>query len=236
MKILSHQAHVWLVKLALNQEDIAFYNTLLDDDEKTRADKFYFPLHKTRFIAGRGQLRMILSYYMAIDPAQLLFSYTDKKKPFIANQNFPKYQFNLSHSRDQLILAITLGYMIGVDIEYAEEKSILSLSQRFFSPLEQNYLASLNSAEQLKEFYRIWVGKEALLKASGLGLTSPLNAFTIPPQITDCRLTLKDKTWFLYFFPLIPSFASALACEQNIQSISFFRLNSGPEHLKDIYF
>ncbi len=59
---------------------------------------------------------------------------------------------------------------MGIDVEYLRSVTALDLAQRFFRPPEWTILATLDSAEQQRMFFRYWTCKEAYLKACGDGL------------------------------------------------------------------
>jgi 4'-phosphopantetheinyl transferase len=67
---------------------------------------------------------------------------------------------------------------VGVDVEDVRpiERAV---ANRFFSPSEIAGMADLDGEDWLDAFYRCWTRKEAILKAEGLGLRIPLNAFDV---------------------------------------------------------
>lgn len=122
--------------------------------------------------------------------SELLLNYGIKKilpnidKPLIYKKdingklyfdNFSNLHFNLSHSGDYSVCAITDG-IVGVDIEKIKNIN-LNISKRFFSPLEHEFLIS--SKNKLCDFFRLWVLKESYMKARGLGLKIGLKDFNI---------------------------------------------------------
>src|SRR5437899_88087 len=109
-------AHIWCAVLDYSDDQLANFFTLLAADEQTRAQRFHFDKDRSHFIASHGVLRKILSGYLNIAPQKLNFTYNEFGKPFLIDH--PELQFNLSHSENIALVAITLNYLIGVDIEY----------------------------------------------------------------------------------------------------------------------
>ncbi|MCR4923312.1 MAG: 4'-phosphopantetheinyl transferase superfamily protein [Lachnospiraceae bacterium] len=102
--------------------------------------------------------------------------------------------FSFSHSGDYGVCAIG-GFeekdrllRLGVDIESYEgegkEKSMDSIAKRFFTRQEYEYVVG-DKEDTLKRFYRIWTLKEAYIKAEGLGLSIPLDSFSVTVKEGD---------------------------------------------------
>ena len=91
-------------------------------------------------------------------------------------------QFNLSHSGDWVVLGVSLGGSLGVDIQIHRSlryATVEKLSKRFFAPEEFESLMRLPSDERLAAFYKLWVLKEAVVKAHGQGLSYGLKRFVV---------------------------------------------------------
>jgi 4'-phosphopantetheinyl transferase len=152
------------------QEIAAFYS-LLSADEKARAERFYFSRDRNRYIAGRGLLRTFLAGYLQVAPSQVQFHYGPCGKPGLsATFDHKALQFNLSHSHHLALYAFSWERRVGIDIEQIRP---LPDEDRFageiFSPRECAYLRSLSGAQKREAFFKLWTGKEALVKASGKG-------------------------------------------------------------------
>lgn len=85
-------------------------------------------------------------------------------------------QFNVSHSGSYLAIVIARGHdAVGIDIEQIKpQRRWQDIAEQYFTGAELRLLQAQPSTEQAAMFYRLWVLKEALLKAKGLGLTAPL--------------------------------------------------------------
>ncbi|BCL34613.1 4'-phosphopantetheinyl transferase HetI [Nostoc sp. MS1] len=170
LTLSSDEVHVWRISLEQPESQIQVLATTLSSDELARVNRFYFPEHRQRFIAGRGILRSILGQYLGVEPQQVKFDYEPKGKPLLAN-NHSGLQFNLSHSQNLGLCAVNYTRQIGIDLEYIRPTSDLeSLAQRFFLPQEYELLRSLPDEQKQKIFFRYWTCKEAYLKATGDGI------------------------------------------------------------------
>ena len=84
VQLLENDVHVWNAMLDVAEEKLPFFLQILDVEEQTRANQFYFELDRTRFIVSHGLLRIILGSYVNIEPDKLRFSYNAQGKPFLA--------------------------------------------------------------------------------------------------------------------------------------------------------
>ncbi|MDM3860837.1 MAG: 4'-phosphopantetheinyl transferase superfamily protein [Aphanizomenon gracile PMC644.10] len=172
LDLLLNDVHIWRINLNSDELQLQSFRETLSSDEIVRAERFYFPEHRQRFMAGRGTLRTILGQYLDIAPKQVEFEYQPRGKPLLAAKFADQgLLFNLSHSQDLALLGVSYQHQIGVDLEYIRTMSDLEgLAKRFFSAREYEYLRLLSPAQQQQIFFRYWTCKEAYLKATGDGL------------------------------------------------------------------
>lgn len=210
---------IWQVELQQAPATLAQLQALLNAEEQQRAARFHFPADQRRYIVGRGTLRVLLGHYLQIPPAQLAFTYNAYGKPQLAGvaERLP-LQFNLSHSGEHALYAITQQRIVGIDIEWMRTNiEHLDLARHVFSPYEQAVLAALPVTEQLAAFYRGWTRKEAFIKARGMGLSLPLEQFDVtlqadgPVQLLATRDDPQEAArWGLCDLPCPSGYAAAL--------------------------
>jgi 4'-phosphopantetheinyl transferase len=168
-----HTVHVWTVTLgasALRREDLSILST----DERRRAFGFAADCLRRRFVTARVALRRVLAQYLRIPPVNLRFRYGCFGKPQLLTQADRPIYFNLSHSEDRAVIAVTTEGRVGIDLEWVPADGIWDtvapVAARFFTAMDRDALMALPRCERLRGFYQIWTRKEAHLKACGLGV------------------------------------------------------------------
>jgi 4'-phosphopantetheinyl transferase len=211
--------HVYRVALDLPDGDIQEMVQLLSDDEIARANRFVFPSYRAHYIAGRAQLRLILSRYLMQSPVDLAFEYNEFGKPFLESSD--NIQFNISHSHELGLIAVTKQKLIGIDIERIRpDIDYTQIAQQFFSPGEVRQLMELAEEMQIEAFYACWTRKEAFIKAWGMGLTIPLDQFEVsftpnlPARLIHSGTDLiEKKDWSLHELKPGTRYIAALAIQ-----------------------
>jgi 4'-phosphopantetheinyl transferase len=175
------EVQLWRIDLEAVGDDESHWQKTLSPEELERASRFHFPRDRQRFAASRSLLRILLAGYLATDPAAVSFSYSEKGKPSLGPTHAgSNLKFNISHSGGVTLLAFTRDREIGVDVEQVRRDSDLkAIARRFFSPKEQAQLADLPAEKSVDAFFRCWTRKEAYIKATGDGLSLPLDQFDV---------------------------------------------------------
>ncbi len=171
--IRDNEVHLWQARLDQPCAHIEELAQLLCPAEKLRAGKFVFDKHRQRFIAGRGFLRNILGGYLNQPAASLEFSYGPQGKPELVSHGIhDKLYFNVSHSHETALYAISRNRQVGVDVERLRTKQdVESIAQRYFHPGECEVIRSLSAQKKKEAFFKAWTVKEAYAKATGEGLS-----------------------------------------------------------------
>jgi 4'-phosphopantetheinyl transferase len=175
------EIHVWRASLNASPAHIETLRQVLSAEEIARAERFRLPKLRDHFITARGVLRTLLASYLHVEPASVAFCYQPQGKPAIDAKVHPQsIQFNLSHSGDWVLYAVTLQRAVGIDIEsHRLTRDLNGIVNRFFSPGERAAMAALPDEQRPTAFFRYWTVKEAYLKACGTGLASPLDQFEV---------------------------------------------------------
>ncbi len=221
--------HIWQANLSVGELILQKLQVTLSEDEKRRADRFYFSTDKNHYIAARGILRSILSRYLDTNPELIKFAYTPQGKPYIENNNRKNsvnyenkcIQFNLSHSQNLALYSIAIDRPIGIDLEYCRSiPDALALAKRWFLPAEYQELLAQTNPEI--NFFRVWTAKEAYLKATGIGLRDLSTVeITITPDNSLQFKTINDskelaQQWSLLELHPTPGYIGALAIPEVI--------------------
>jgi len=174
------EVHLWYASLDVPADQLAFYSKLLSEDETARASRYIFDEPRNRYTTGRGILRTILCRYLSISPDQIAFTYGRQGKPDLLDPGDPPLRFNVAHTQAEMVIAVTHGRLIGVDIEYVRPlPDMMLVAERFFSEREVSVLRSLPDAHQPQAFFNAWTRKEAILKTYGDGISDALNTVEV---------------------------------------------------------
>ncbi|MGH7308851.1 MAG: 4'-phosphopantetheinyl transferase family protein [Candidatus Rokuibacteriota bacterium] len=214
------EVHVWLASLTATPGARRALWEILDENERARALAFRFPVHRQRFVAARGTLRLILGRYLGHAPARLRLGADPNGKPVLASGALD-LQFNVSHSEDLAIFAVAQGRQVGVDVERVRgDLDIEAIARRTFSALEVDALWSLPRPSRTSAFFACWTLKEAYLKARGDGLAVPLDAFAVsigaggPARLLEVRGAPEDpRRWSLRTLAVDGPYQAAVAVE-----------------------
>lgn len=207
------EVRVWPVKLAASDEWIAKCKTLLSPEERARADRFYFPYLTRNYAISHCVLRVLLGGFLSVEPQEVIFVLGRNGKPALPAPE--RMQFNMSHSQDLALYAITMDCPLGVDVECIRSiDSLEDISRRFFHAAESAALLSVPASERDAAFYRCWTRKEAYIKAVGDGLSIPLDTFQVSLGREEPARFLQLSVggeWSLHNLEPAPGFAGALA-------------------------
>ena len=188
---LQKSLQLYQIRLDISPSEYDQLWSLLSTDERSRADCFKKDNLRRNFIAARGNLRLILARSLSCEPTEIQFAYSDRGKPYLLddsnNLNKQKIYFNLAHSQDLAIYAVSQDREVGVDLEFINSQiNFLGIAKRYFLASELQMIRELsdrNLACQL--FYQIWTLKEAYAKATGKGIANLLNQIDVTPLLNS---------------------------------------------------
>lgn len=214
-RIASGDMHIWRYRLELPAERVAQAESRLSADELARAERFFFPIHRHRYIAGRSKLRKLLGSYLQVAPASVRFTYSEFGRPAITQaQNPAAINFNVSHSEDVCVVAVSHIQPLGIDVErIRNDFGGEEVAQANFAPAEFRELLSLPSDIRPQGFFNCWTRKEAYVKALGAGLQIPLDSFEVSLRPEDPPRFLRgaEPDWHLLSFCGADGFQAAAA-------------------------
>lgn len=174
----------------------------LDSAEAARADR-YLPEPRRRFVLCRAALRSLLCHQLGCRNGRLSFQENDFGKPGALVDGRPAaISFNVSHGGNHGFIAYAAEGRLGVDVEEIVRKRHLeSLIEAVMGPDERAELGRLAGDARLRQFFRLWTCKEALIKALGTGFSTDVSAFQVPSNIR------RGDTAGVFTFPHLPSVA-----------------------------
>jgi 4'-phosphopantetheinyl transferase len=166
------------------EADCGTFTRILSAEELARAARFHFEVDRVRSIVCRAMLRRLAAALCGEAPERIEFSLVKNGKPTIVHPaEAAKIHVNVSHSGELGAVALSRDAPVGVDVEFMRpDIEIAAMAKHYFRHEECRWLASLPEAHQLRGFHRLWVLKEAILKASGDGLSIPLDSIPVDIQ------------------------------------------------------
>jgi len=226
-------AHVWAANLDSIPKAVPTFISLLSLDERQRAERFNSVHDHDRFIAARGVLRTILGFYLKKQPSELKFDCAAHGKPeLLLAIGQPRLNFNLSHSEDLLLMAVSYCSPLGIDVEQILSiPDVLDVANRFFSKRESEWLRALPEKFRLETFYKLWTCKEACMKARGEALSEMLPeidtaSLSNPPVRLSNQLTNAPQAtapWTIEILKPSPASIATLAAPTSGLEISCYQ-------------
>ncbi|HVE91987.1 MAG TPA: 4'-phosphopantetheinyl transferase superfamily protein [Actinomycetota bacterium] len=221
--------HVWVVSLCGGGDQVVHEaEALLAPDEIERANRFRVPAPRRSFVLTRACLRRVIGEWLDRDPREVVLAAGEHGKLYVDGGGV---EFNVSHSGDVALLAVTRGGRLGVDVERIDESpDIDTLSRRFFSPAEADALAALSPRDRRVAFFVCWTRKEALLKATGRGLSVPLRdvetgvSRSLP--VRRLRVPGEPTAWTIWDLDAPEGYAAAIAVAEEAGEIRTHRVDA----------
>jgi 4'-phosphopantetheinyl transferase len=171
---------VWLARL----EPPFLSEVALPPAERERGESFLRLEVGERWTASRRALRQVLSGYLDEPPAEIAIELGEHGKPRLEGES--DLEFNLSHSGDIALVAVSQRRPVGVDVERIEPtRDLLALAERALGPEDVAKVRSAASNKRPAVFYESWVRHEARLKCLGAGLTGPVSSVAMEVQNLD---------------------------------------------------
>jgi phosphopantetheine--protein transferase-like protein len=174
-----HEVHVVEVDLASQLSPDSSIWQALTDSEHQRACRYRSDQARAQFVLCRSALRRWLGACLGLEPAKVSLTANENGKPQLdssitwGNLDYtPPLYFNLAHTEGKGLIAFALD-PVGVDVELIRPVPHMEgLIQRYFSPCEYAQWQSSPVQDRLDIFFRLWTGKEAVIKAVGRSLVS----------------------------------------------------------------
>jgi 4'-phosphopantetheinyl transferase len=203
--------------------------SVLSAEERARASRFIRARDGRRFMICRGSLRLILGQLTNTSPRDVAFRFGNGGKPELARgprDDGPLLRFNVTHSEDLALIAVSLDVEVGVDLERLRTISEAArIVESYFTPAEQAQFATLEEPARASAFLRGWTRKEAILKAKGVGLAGLAANYETMFGITELTDTFSPISprsrigeWFLWEAAPRVDYYAALAVQNVLRS------------------
>ena len=183
---------VIIVQCSLHVADgeFASLEKLLSEDEKERSFR-RVPEVRRRAVVSRGRLRVLLGHLIGIAPENVQLTTGHFGKPYLSDFHQSGIQFNVAHSMDEAIVAISYQSVVGVDLEKSkrthDQRWARLMAPTIFSESELSERSVFSDTIVSADILDAWVAKEAVLKAAGTGIGDKLRKCPLPvnlPKVT----------------------------------------------------
>jgi len=224
--LASDEIHLWLASYDqitdVHLHDA--YRGLLNAAERQQEPRFYFERDRRRYLVTRALVRTVLSRYAAIEPKAWVFAENKWGRPEIVNEPARQLDlsFNISHTHALIVLGVTKGRALGVDVENVRAREVaIEVADRYFAPSEVAALHTVPRQQQQDRFFEYWTFKESYIKARGMGLSLPLDKFAFhyaddrSVEIAiDRELADDPQRWEFWQFRPTPEYLVAVCAER----------------------
>lgn len=171
---------------------------------------------KQEYAFARHIIKAVLSHITNYPIQSIVIQKNTRGRPYILR---PKSDINISwsHHNEHLLIGLSKGASIGVDIESSLRKlPYLKLADRFFHKKEYLELKQLPMSKIGETFLALWCQKEAVYKLSNISFMQVLNKH-LDRLKTEGIHICQHKQGDLIF---------ALACEKKPIAVKMFEVNS----------
>lgn len=189
---------------------------LLSRDERERHDRFLDEADRRSYAAAHALVRLALGRLLDYPPSRLEFSADPNGRPLLTQPAGTSTAFSLSHTRGLAACAVVPHGRIGIDVERVDRRvDVHAIARARFAAAEAAALERCDAGEQAARFCELWTLKEAAMKATGLGLGMPLDAFAF--DVTDAAVTpviaapFDDRDWSFLLMDVGAGYRLALA-------------------------
>ena len=202
--------------------------------ELQRSQKYHFEKDSNRFVICRVLLKFILARHTGLDISKIFIEKDENKKPYLSLNR--SCHFNVSHAEDFGIIAVS-NNAVGVDVEYLNKNFDYSeILSRVFSSQEIETI--LNADNKDYAFYKLWTRKEAIVKATGIGMDDHISEIisldgyhNIRPELLGNLKSLK-----VFSFELDESYIGAVAISdvsEHMDKLSFYPIPQTFQELRN---
>jgi len=203
-------AEIHIGSLEVPADEVERLAHLLSPEERARAARFAFARDRRRFVVRRARLREVMAAATGGSADRLIYTDNAYGKPALADGP----RFSTSHSHEVWAVGLSESE-IGIDVEHHQrDLDWRDLASGLFRADECAALDALAPEDRVRGFFDCWARKEAFVKAIGMGLSYPLDAFAV--SVTpEARLLAGADGWAMRELALPDGYSGALVIAQD---------------------
>jgi 4'-phosphopantetheinyl transferase len=210
---------VYRLFLTANKSALAPAMSVLSAQEVERAQHYRNAYDTERFMLCRAALRCLLAQYVGTSARGIRFIKDAQGKPYAEGLSV---RFNVAHSGDIALLAFSDDH-IGIDVERIDTSADYTLvMDSCFNAGEQHYVKE--SDGPLKQFYKLWTRKEAIVKATGKGIEDEIVDVPVLDGKTQVSSSVigSEKNWMVDSFEAGENYVGSVAYAREHTTVRFF--------------
>jgi 4'-phosphopantetheinyl transferase len=196
----------------------------LDDADRKRAARFVHAADRESFSVAHALLHWALAFHGDVPRSNHRFvrgTYNRPRlDPALVGPDAP--HFNLAHARGLVAVVVaSANVCVGIDVEQVVPRGmdVMRITRQVFAPAEADWITKGTSSEECWDrFVRIWTIKEALLKATGRGLSVVLKQFVVIAEPPGLQVGLPELAprgcWRMESWQPVPGAWAALAVDE----------------------
>jgi 4'-phosphopantetheinyl transferase len=216
MQIARHQPETSIIlaqsRVAEMLSGLESWEKGLSEPDRARAARFRFREDRARLVLGRRMLAVLLREELGLTQHPMELASTEKGRPYLPDR--PEVAFSISHAGDVVAVALTVGAQVGVDVESLDRKVELGpIAERIFSAADLGRFRAVPDAEKTRAFFRAWTGKEAVLKARGVGLFGGVEEISVSLEGAAETIRTGGEAWHLQPLAVPEGYVGAIACD-----------------------
>jgi 4'-phosphopantetheinyl transferase len=158
---------------------------ILSDGERARRARLWDQGHRAQYTVAAALLRLVAAPLIGGSAAAVVVDRTCPScgrhhgRPRLPGTGL---HVSISHSGATVAVAVSNAGEVGVDVQQVEDGSVQELSPLVLAESEAGHIAVT------RDFFTYWTWKEALVKATGDGVTVPLRQVVVSPPGTPPRV------------------------------------------------
>jgi 4'-phosphopantetheinyl transferase len=180
LQLRTGQVDIWLTSLSgVSSAAQCTCLQLLSEEERARWQRFVVEDARLQYLVTHALVRKTLSRYAEVPTQAWQFETNTYGRPHISQpQALRDLTFNLSNTTGLVVCAVSRDCVIGIDVEnIARTFDTDELAPSVFAPAELADFRRSDSEVRRNRFFSYWTLKESYIKARGMGLSLPLDAF-----------------------------------------------------------
>ncbi|MGE6600850.1 MULTISPECIES: 4'-phosphopantetheinyl transferase family protein [Lysinibacillus] len=186
---------ICLIKVPVHISNYSELMNFVCTRKARRIEAYLNKIDAYRSLLSELLMKYLLMKYLKCHPSDINIQTNTYGKPYCINGD---YEFNISHS-GEWVIGIIGNCDVGIDIEEMKDNYEDEIIKNYFSSIEYASYNQTPTEMKKERFYDLWTLKEAFVKNIGLGLSIPLDSFSIETSHNEISI-VQDISPYPYYF------------------------------------